>query len=55
MLVPLLLLSAERYGGFFLNDLLGYNSKFERNNIFESRYNITPLYPILSKSLVALG
>ena len=60
MLVPLLLLSLGAISaGYFLNDLLaGYNSKNFWNDIIflnQDKHYYSSFFPILSKSLVALG
>ena len=60
MLAPLLLLSIGAiFAGYFLNDLLaGYNSKNFWNDIIflnQDKHYYSSFFPILSKSLVALG
>ena len=60
MLAPLLLLSVGAIlAGYFLNDLLaGYNSKNFWNGIIflnQDKHYYSSFYPILSKSLVAVG
>ncbi len=60
MLAPLLLLSIGAiFAGYFLNDILaGYNSKNFWNDIIfldQDKHYYSSFFPILSKSLVAIG